>query len=84
MVQKGLCYYCGSNLIELGESKTTKDHVIPKSEGGGKKGNLVLACETCNTLKRSYPADKFMGWIEKHKKTIQDYNSVFKINPQLK
>lgn len=39
------CAYCG-------EYATTADHIYPKSRGGGWTwGNLVAACESCNSFK---------------------------------
>ena len=41
------CAYCGKMT-----SKLTKDHVIPKSQGGAKCGsNIVMACRACNEAK---------------------------------
>ena len=43
--QLGNCSYCGK---EFDESNFTKDHVLPKSKGGGK---VVPCCYECNQLK---------------------------------
>lgn len=42
------CNYCGlsSEVIKL-----TKDHVIPKKKGGKRLGNIVPACQPCNSIK---------------------------------
>jgi hypothetical protein len=42
------CEYCNCALTS--ENKT-RDHVLPKSAGGKRVGNLVWACKTCNQLK---------------------------------
>ncbi len=58
--QSGKCYYCGiemrffrdcsNNLIP--KNYCTKDHVLPRSKGGGHSmDNLVAACFECNVKK---------------------------------
>jgi 5-methylcytosine-specific restriction endonuclease McrA len=43
------CQYCGS---QPGRSSLTVDHVVPRSRGGTKDWeNLVAACQTCNRRK---------------------------------
>jgi 5-methylcytosine-specific restriction enzyme A len=50
----GLCYYCDKKLTKL---EITMDHIVPISRGGrSTKGNVVMACETCNINKRSLTA----------------------------
>lgn len=45
-LQSGLCYYCD---IDLKDTKTNVEHIIPRSRGGtNHKNNLVLACWECN------------------------------------
>lgn len=49
--QGGKCAICGRKL-EYGSHEV--DHVIPHSFGGGnEKGNLQLACRSCNRSKRN-------------------------------
>lgn len=39
------CHYCG-------QAATTRDHIVPKSKGGGDgHWNLVPACKKCNQAK---------------------------------
>lgn len=46
----GVCQYCDSSIRGAG----VVEHVIPYIHGGhGKPYNLVLACNSCNSLKRS-------------------------------
>ncbi|MDR0787467.1 MAG: HNH endonuclease [Gemmatimonadota bacterium] len=53
------CVYCGS--IHPDE-ELTLDHVQPRARGGdGSDGNLVTACQACNTLKASHPAWAFLA-----------------------
>lgn len=43
------CQYCGT---QPGKAQLTVDHVIPRSQGGGKSWeNLVAACAPCNRRK---------------------------------
>jgi 5-methylcytosine-specific restriction endonuclease McrA len=52
----GACHYCG-------DLATTRDHVIPRSKGGGGAGNIVPACEPCNRRKGSMDYRDFMHSI---------------------
>lgn len=48
--QKGLCTYCLTPFSE--ENPPTRDHVLPKSKGGEKGyDNIVASCRRCNLLK---------------------------------
>lgn len=43
------CQYCGQ---KFRTHELTFDHVIPRSRGGRTEwGNIVTACQTCNTIK---------------------------------
>jgi len=50
-VQKeGKCYYCG---VSLSLKDATLDHILPLARGGTtKKGNVAVACKSCNSEKR--------------------------------
>ncbi len=49
-----LCAYCG-------DTATTIDHVIPVKHGGGSiRGNLLPACSTCNSRKRTKSLEEFL------------------------
>ena len=67
-VQEGRCFYC-HELMHKGNSKAgrywlatsgapnrpTLEHIIPRSEGGDTSSdNLVLACASCNSHRRSF------------------------------
>lgn len=53
------CFYCGKKII--GELKPTRDHVHPKSKGGGnEEDNIVLACNKCNNKKSNYYLTDFL------------------------
>lgn len=49
------CVYCGT------ERDITKDHVLPKSRGGQRKGNLVWACRNCNSAKGDRTPQEWLG-----------------------
>lgn len=52
----GRCWYCGGGAGE----KLAIDHVLPKSQGGiDDDGNLVLACQVCNSRKGTATLEKF-------------------------
>jgi 5-methylcytosine-specific restriction endonuclease McrA len=59
--QKGLCYYCRRPMYGKKNPKAkgspllmaTEDHKRPKSEGGGRGDNIVLACRECNSDKNN-------------------------------
>ena len=44
-----LCMYCGAS---FSDGELTRDHIIPRSQGGEDKwSNVVCACRRCNTYK---------------------------------
>lgn len=47
---KGRCVYCAQEIAPLA---LTKDHLIPKANGGRAARNLVPACFGCNNEKGS-------------------------------
>lgn len=49
-IARGVCHYCGQH---FSKQELTMDHVIPIVRGGfSNKGNLVVACKTCNHKKK--------------------------------
>ncbi len=51
---KGECYYCGQTFAK---KDLTMDHIVPLSRGGkSTKGNVVTACQPCNSDKKYYTA----------------------------
>ena len=53
------CVYCAQ---VFPEEELTGDHVEPKMRGGDRSdGNLVTACQACNTRKGSLPAWAFLA-----------------------
>ncbi|WP_339097946.1 HNH endonuclease signature motif containing protein [Deinococcus sp. VB142] len=70
----GCCWYCGKTLVgEYGKylGKGQRDHQTSRVNGGGDEiGNMVLACEKCNTA-------------EKNHLNLEDYRAkVLAANPQ--
>lgn len=50
-VAEGLCYYCRR---KVGRAHLTMDHIVPMGRGGTSiRGNVVPACQECNTRKQS-------------------------------
>ena len=53
------CAYCGKTTKKL-----TKDHVIPKAQGGSNRAsNIVWACKTCNLAKADRTPDEWANDI---------------------
>ena len=52
----GLCHYCGK---KFEREELTMDHIVPLARGGkSSRGNIVPACQPCNSDKKYYtPAE---------------------------
>ena len=51
---QGECYYCGNTFAK---KDLTMDHIVPLSRGGkSTRGNVVAACQPCNSDKKYYTA----------------------------
>ena len=62
----GRCAYCGA-------TATTMDHVVPVSHGGGSgRGNLLPACRSCNSRKRTKPLERFLDECNRRGQSISD------------
>lgn len=63
--QRGRCHYCKRpmNLGGGGPSHATRDHVVPRAQGGKDAGNLVAACVTCNQRKGCMDVADFWQWL---------------------
>jgi 5-methylcytosine-specific restriction endonuclease McrA len=49
-ISRGICYYCK---CKFPKEQLTMDHIVPLIRGGkSKKGNIVVACKTCNNKKK--------------------------------
>jgi len=49
-LQKGLCHFCQQS---VGADNLTMDHLVPLARGGkSTRGNVVLACQSCNKNKQ--------------------------------
>ena len=54
LLAKGECNYCGQTFAK---KDLTMDHIVPLSRGGkSTKGNVVVACQPCNSDKKYYTA----------------------------
>jgi len=50
-VAVGVCYYCDE---KVGRDGLTMDHLVPLARGGrSTRDNIVCACKTCNTKKKT-------------------------------
>ena len=56
----GICYYCEERFAS---EELTMDHKVPLARGGrSTKSNVVVACKTCNTSKKSLtPAEMIIN-----------------------
>lgn len=50
------CFFCGLDVLI---TKITKDHLLPKSRGGGGGANLVGCCQPCNSDKGSLTLEEY-------------------------
>jgi 5-methylcytosine-specific restriction endonuclease McrA len=73
--QKGKCFYCSVDLLQLPFSQTTRDHMHPKSLGGTE---IVISCMVCNRLKAAHPYEKWLAWIAEHGSAVKAYNEAFR------
>ncbi|MFO7566289.1 MAG: HNH endonuclease signature motif containing protein [Enhygromyxa sp.] len=56
-VEPVLCAYCNTR---LSKQTRTRDHVTPRSRGGGANDNLVPSCAPCNRAKGDDPLLVYM------------------------
>jgi 5-methylcytosine-specific restriction endonuclease McrA len=50
--------------MESKERYSTVDHKISRTKGGARiKGNLVMACNICNSVKGSKTTGEFLAWL---------------------
>ena len=54
------CFYCGAN------DKKTQDHVVPINRGGSHSiGNLITACQSCNSSKQDKTITEWKMYLQK-------------------
>jgi 5-methylcytosine-specific restriction protein A len=60
---KGICYYCERR---IDREEMTLDHIVPLIRGGrSTRGNVVLACKTCNSRKKYLlPMERTFPWSQ--------------------
>lgn len=67
-----MCAWCGRKL-DVGDRKTTVDHVIPKAaKGSNEVSNYLLACKACNSERGCTAADE---WLESCLRTGRRVNT---------
>jgi len=72
--QKGKCYYCKKDLLELAfyPKSLTQDHILAKSKGGTEHiNNKCICCLHCNFGKSHTPVKQFakhLQWLMDAKK----------------
>lgn len=82
-----LCMWC---LIPLSRKNGSKEHLKPRSWGGGDEDdNIGFACCQCNSdrgkitdlfaVKKKKSADEFKNYIEKLREDIEDWNYLHKL-----
>jgi hypothetical protein len=58
-LQGGLCFHCRQPMLPTAAQRNdrgwTREHVVPRSEGGKNGRNLVLAHRTCNMKRGTLP-----------------------------
>lgn len=69
------CHWCGEPMQNRDPHlRPTRDHVIPRSRGGGGRENIVFACFDCNQLKGDMPPE---AW-NLVRATIPEWRSLLK------
>ena len=59
-IQKGMCYYCGTEVSNDKSNQYHLDHYEPIFMGGTNDiTNIVLSCSSCNLAKGTISGDKF-------------------------
>ena len=67
-ISKGVCYYCHKNKAG---SELTMDHIVPLVRGGrSTKDNLVAACKSCNTRKKTMLPMEWEEYMESIKTNL--------------
>ena len=70
------CYFCHVRCTQPGfhcDTMATLDHLTPKSKGGRRtRHNIVLACSSCNSKKRSVAVDEFLAsdWLKQRRTDV--------------
>ena len=62
--QNWKCCWCGKTMTEQPNKRNsvTREHIIPKSQGGGEdRSNIAAACNRCNSKRGIMPVEEFMS-----------------------
>lgn len=68
--QRGLCLWCGIRMFlphepefkAFPKRQVTAEHVIPKAHlGQDRRYNIAAACSNCNTKRRDYTLEEWLG-----------------------
>lgn len=46
-----VCYWCGISVSYVKDNRptmATREHLVPRADGGGMAGNIATACNRCN------------------------------------
>ena len=62
-ISDGICYYCRRH---VGPKALTMDHLVPLGRGGTSvRGNVVGACQYCNTRKMSLLPVEWQEYLDR-------------------
>lgn len=68
--QRGICCFCKVKMFLSTEVTTkahmaTREHIIPKSQGGtGKRENIIISCQRCNSNRGTVEFNLFKYIVE--------------------
>ena len=67
-IAREICYYCQQ---KVDRTELTMDHIVPLVRGGrSTKDNLVTACKSCNTKKRTMLPMEWEEYMDSVKKNL--------------
>lgn len=73
--QKGICWLCDQ---PMGIHEATRDHVLPRSKGGGnERANLRLAHEVCNKLRQNVDEAEAREYVQAKLKKLVHGQGVY-------
>ena len=70
-LQHGNCFYCKRPLVwPFQDKKTHMDHKIPLPKGDHVRGNLCLACRSCNIKKGKRTPEEYAAHLKSKGETV--------------